>query len=45
MGRVPATPVLPAARLVLRGDNFSGRTAFLYPALQYGLDAVLAVGA
>src|SRR5665213_264872 len=33
-----------AARLILGGDDFSGRTAFLYPALQYGLNTVLGIG-
>ena len=35
---------LSSSRLILRGDDFRGRTASLYPALQYGLDTVLAVG-
>ena len=36
---------MSSSRLVLRGDDFRRRTAPLYPALQYGLDTVLAVGA
>src|ERR1700733_10047945 len=34
-----------ATRLICGGDDFSGRTSFLYPALQCCLDAVLAIGA
>src|SRR5580698_6556705 len=36
---------LGAIRLIRGGDDFSGRTSFLYPALQCCLDAVLAIGA
>jgi len=37
--------IMPAIRLVLRGDDFSERTAFLYPALKHGLDTALGIGA
>ena len=39
------TFLLSSNRLVFCGDDFSGCSAFLYPALQSCLDAVLGIGA